>query len=83
MKTIRARYTNGIIQPLDSVPFPDDSDLTITIEEAHGKPAEEDVPGPFSDLAGGWVGIVDCDKLLANIEASRAIPSDRPVPKFD
>jgi predicted DNA-binding antitoxin AbrB/MazE fold protein len=81
-KTIRARYTGGIIQPLEAVPWPDGSDLTITIEAASGKPAEEDAVGPFSDLAGSWVGLVDCDQLLANVYASRATPSDRPVVHF-
>ena len=61
--------------------MPDGSDLTITIETASGQ-AEADTAGPFSDLAGSWVGLVDCDRLLADVYASRATPSERPVVQF-
>jgi len=82
VKTIKARYHNGVIEPLEQVHLPDDSDLVITIVDARGTTAPAD-EAPFSSLAGAWVGLVDCDQFLRDVYASRSQLSERPVAELE
>lgn len=72
-KTIKAKYKNGIIEPLEKLNLPDSREIAITI-------TIEDIPSDIpidieraKSARGGWKGIVDCDELLRNIYRDRLI----------
>jgi len=67
--TIRARYRNGLIEPLEKIELPENTEITITI--AATKP--EEAADALERSAGGWKDIVDCDALIRNIYADRLI----------
>ena len=77
IRKIRARFSNGVIKPLENVEFSEGSELTLTITEKPTKAEDE----AFLRAAGSWRGLIDCDKLLKDIYADRKI-STRPDVKL-
>jgi predicted DNA-binding antitoxin AbrB/MazE fold protein len=73
--TIRARFANGVLEPLERLDVPEGEVLTITIIRL---PAAEK-PGGLERSAGGWKGLIDAEELKRNIYADRMI-STRPEP---
>lgn len=70
-KTIKAKYKNGLIEPLEKLNLPESREITITIEElSSDKPLDLE---RAKSARGGWKGIVDCDELLRNIYMDRLI----------
>ena len=68
-KTIRARFSNGLIEPLEKVEIPDGKEITVTII---------DIPSvsndyPFKRAAGGWRGTINADELIERIYSDRTI----------
>lgn len=76
-KTIRARVTRGVLEPLETVDLPEGREVTITILDA---PTERDVEASRR-AAGGWKGLIDADALIRDIYADRML-STRPVPRL-
>lgn len=74
---IRARYRNGVIEPLEQLDLPENTEITITIAEARPKDAAD----ALERSAGAWKDSVDCDALIRNIYADRLI-STRPKPEL-
>jgi len=74
--TFKARVSNGALKPLDGTKLPEGDEVVVTIST---------IPKPASDwldrIAGGWVGLVDMDKLERDIYESRLI-STRPTPQL-
>lgn len=76
-RTIRAKFSNGVIRPLETINLAEDREIAITILE---------VPIPFNQKdgleasSGGWKGLIDAEKLKHDIYADRLI-STRPVIK--
>jgi predicted DNA-binding antitoxin AbrB/MazE fold protein len=69
-KTIKARFSKGVIEPLEKVEIPEGEEITVTIEEITEKAGVLDV------TFGAWKETVDCDELIRNIYADRwGIPS--------
>ena len=56
-------------------------ELLITIVDARAVPTPQE--GPFSSLAGAWVGLVDCERFMQEVYASRQLSPQRPVPRFE
>ena len=77
MKTIKARYSKGLIEPLEKLPFSEGIELTITIHS----PVTELKGNTFSKAAGGWKGTIDATKLIDDIYEDRLVPG-REVPKL-
>jgi predicted DNA-binding antitoxin AbrB/MazE fold protein len=75
--TIRARFANGVLEPLDRLDVPEGEVLTITIIRL---PAGE-AGGGLERSAGGWKGLIDADELKRNIYADRLIAT-RPEPRL-
>ena len=75
--TIRARFSHGVLEPLDRVDVPEGEVVTVTIirlpTTATGSGLERS--------AGGWKGLIDADELKRNIYADRLI-STRPEPRL-
>jgi predicted DNA-binding antitoxin AbrB/MazE fold protein len=67
--TIRARFANGVLEPLDRLDVPEGEVLTITIIRL---PVGEKLGG-LERSAGGWKGLIDVDELKRNIYADRLI----------
>jgi predicted DNA-binding antitoxin AbrB/MazE fold protein len=66
-RIIRARAKRGVFEPLEPVDVPEGTEVTITIPE---EPTAEDIEA-FRRSAGSWRGLVDADKLIADIYESR------------
>jgi predicted DNA-binding antitoxin AbrB/MazE fold protein len=69
-KTIKARYSKGVIEPLEKLEIEEGKELTVTISEVPKKVEGEDA----LDLTfGGWVGLINAEELKKNIYADRLI----------
>ena len=75
LKTIKARYKNGLIEPLEKIDINEGMEITITISEP---PVRED---GLDRSFGGWKGLIDAEEFLKNIYADRLI-STRPEVKL-
>ena len=75
--TIRARFANGVLEPLERLDLPEGKEVTVTIIDVpSGRNFEA-----FRRSAGGWKGTIDADELIKNIYADRLI-STRPEPRL-
>jgi predicted DNA-binding antitoxin AbrB/MazE fold protein len=74
--TIRARFTNGVLEPLEALELPEGKEVTVTILDV---PSARDVDA-FRHSAGGWKGTIDAEELIKNIYADRLIFT-RPEPR--
>lgn len=75
--TVRARMGRGVLELLGKVDVPEGTEVTVTILET---PTRRD-PDGLRKSAGGWKGLVDAEKLIADIYADRLI-STRPEPRL-
>jgi predicted DNA-binding antitoxin AbrB/MazE fold protein len=75
---IRARVSNGVLEPLEPLNLPEGLEVDLNLADAPG-PSHEDWEA-FRSAAGGWADI-DADKLIKDIYESRLV-STRPVPKL-
>lgn len=76
MKTIRARFSKGKIEPLERIDIPEGKEISITIIEVPSK-----LKGGFAKSAGSWRGTIDAEKLIENIYADRLLQT-RGEPKL-
>jgi predicted DNA-binding antitoxin AbrB/MazE fold protein len=58
LNTIKAKYKNGVFEPLEKVDLEDGSEVNITIESRKFM-SEEERERRFLSSAGGWKDIVD------------------------
>jgi predicted DNA-binding antitoxin AbrB/MazE fold protein len=77
-KTIRARFSKGIIEPLEKVDIDEGKEITVTIIEIPAPSKKEDA---LEASAGGWKGLIDAEELIKNIYDDRLI-STRPGVKL-
>ena len=75
--TIRARFSRGLLEPLEHIDVPEGEVLTITIIRL---PSKKNAGG-LERSAGGWKGLIDAAELKRNIYADRLI-STRPEPRL-
>jgi predicted DNA-binding antitoxin AbrB/MazE fold protein len=77
-KEIRARFSNGVIEPLEKVELEEGEEITIVISErAKGKGVIE----ALRASAGAWKGTHDPEELKRNIYADR-LANTRPESKL-
>ena len=76
-KTIRARFSKGVIEPLEKVDMAEGKEITVTIMNFPLKPKEDG----FEKAAGAWKGTIDAGKLIADIYSDRLL-SNREEPKL-
>lgn len=76
-KTIKAKFSKGVIEPMEKIDIAEGKELTITIIEIPSK-REEDA---FERSAGRWKGTIDAEKLIKDIYEDRLI-STRNEPKL-
>jgi predicted DNA-binding antitoxin AbrB/MazE fold protein len=76
-KTVKARFSKGVITPLEKVEIEEGKEITITIMEAPSKQKLD----AFKKSAGAWKGTIDAEKLIENIYANRLL-STREEPRL-
>ena len=76
-KTVRARYSKGVIKPLEKIDIEEGKEITITITEVSSKHKLD----AFKKSAGAWKGTIDAKKLIENIYADRLL-STREEPRL-
>jgi predicted DNA-binding antitoxin AbrB/MazE fold protein len=76
-KTVRARYSKGVIKPLEKVDIEEGKEIIITIMEVSSKHKLD----AFKKSAGAWKGTIDAKKLIENIYADRLL-STREEPRL-
>ncbi len=74
--TIKARFSNGVLRPLEKLELKEGEEVTITIVALPTRASE----GWLERTAGGWVGLVDAAKLKREIYESRLLAT-RPEPR--
>ncbi len=75
--TIRARFSNGVLKPLEKLPLKEGDEVTLLIAEASSNGGIE----ALRRTAGAWAGLVECDRFEKDIYDSRLI-STRPKPEL-
>ena len=78
-KTFKARYRNGVIEPLEPLSMDEGKEIAVTVIElpSFANTGED----PILKTAGTWKGLVDCEELKRNIYADRLLQT-RPEPKL-
>ena len=77
-KTIRAKFANGVIEPLEELGLTEGEEITVTITETPKRSRKND---GVTKSAGGWKGLIDAEKLKRDIYNDRLI-STRPGVKL-
>ena len=72
-KNIRARFSKGVIEPLEKIDFREGEEITISILEPPSKPQKKKFLEALKTTAGGWKDLIDCDELKRNIYNDRLI----------
>ncbi len=75
--TVKARFSNGVLQPLDNLGLKEGEEVMVTIEALPSKPDTD----WLERTAGGWVGLVDAEELKRYINESRLLIT-RPEPRL-
>lgn len=70
-KTIRARFSNGKIEPLEQVDIVDGKEITVIIMDIPSTRKKN----AFEKSAGAWKGTIDAKKLIENIYEDRLVHS--------
>ena len=71
-RTIKAKFKNGVIEPLENLDIKEDEELLVTVRSLV---APED---RFKRAMGSWRGTVDCEQLIKDIYDSRWLSTARP-----
>lgn len=67
--TIRARFANGVLEPLEDLRLHEGEEVVVSIEPLSSAPRL----AWLEETAGGWQGLVDADELKRRIEESRLL----------
>lgn len=75
--TIKARFSRGVLEPLERLELREGEEVTVTIVALPSKTHA----GWVERTAGGWVGLVDAEELKRGICESR-LRLTRPEPQL-
>ena len=78
VKEIRAKFSGGVIRPLEDIDLEEGQEVVVTISELRKGKGMRDA---LLSTAGGWKDLVDAERLKTDIYADRLI-SNRPEPKL-
>jgi predicted DNA-binding antitoxin AbrB/MazE fold protein len=77
LKQVRARYRNGVLEPLDAIQLRENQEVLLTLDD-YTNPTAEDAES-FRRAAGGWVGqFDDPDQLIRDLYQARIDGSREP-----
>ncbi|HLF04597.1 MAG TPA: antitoxin family protein [Dehalococcoidia bacterium] len=71
-REIRARFSKGLIEPLERVDLTEGEEITITIREKGSTITSKEA---LANAAGAWKGTLDFEAYLKDLYASRRRPS--------
>ena len=72
LKTIKAIYRNGIIEPLEKIDLADGAEITVMLEDVPVSLSEKERWECFLSSAGSWKDIVD-ERFLDEIYRQRSL----------
>ena len=75
--TIKARYSGGILKPLEKLELTEGQEVTVTI---FSLPLRIDADF-LTRTAGGWAGLIDAERLKREVNDSRLVTT-RPEPRL-
>ena len=75
--TIKARFSDGILKPLEPLALREGEEVTLTIAAAPPGASS----GWLERTAGGWAGLIDAENLKRGIYESRLLAT-RPEPRL-
>ncbi len=67
--TIRARFSDGTLKPLEALELNEGDEVTITIVSSSSRRSAD----WLERTAGGWAGLVDAEELKREIYDNRSI----------
>jgi hypothetical protein len=70
LKTVRARITQGRIEPLVPLPFEEGAEVDVTAAVGE-QPTPDEKEDPTQATAGAWDGLLDCEEFENDIYESR------------
>ncbi len=77
-KVIKARFSRGMIEPLEELDFEEGDELEVIVSlPSKGKSMLE----ALRATAGGWKDLIDAEELKRNIYSDRLL-KNRPEPKL-
>lgn len=79
-KSIKAKFSNGVIEPLEKVEFSEGEEITITVS-VQKKSKKRNFLEALKKTAGGWKDLIDAEELKRNIYNDRQV-STRPELKI-
>ena len=71
-KTIKARYKNGVIEPLEKLDLTNGTEVTVILEDSPPSLSEEERRERFLASAGSWKDILD-ENFLDEIYHQRSL----------
>lgn len=69
-KTIKARYSKGMIEPLEPLWLEEGKELVVTVEEEITPSARQ----RFEQAAGSWADLINDEEFLHDIYMARMLP---------
>ena len=72
-KTVRARFSKGMIEPLEKLDIREGEEIVISISKVPYKRPKKRFSDALKKTAGAWKDLVDCDGLIKNIYNDRLI----------
>lgn len=76
--TIRARFSNGRLEPLEKLGLREGEEVTLAISVS---PSLDERRKALKDTAGAWADLLDCDDFIRKVYESRSIQG-RPKPEL-
>ena len=77
LKRIKARYTNGVLEPQEPLGLEEGAEVEVVVEEASSLSREEALER-FRAAAGSWKGNSDPEELKQMISEGRRVGSRQP-----
>ena len=77
LRRVKARYTNGVLEPEEPLGLEEGVEVEVTVEEASSLSPEERLER-FRAAAGSWKGNSDPEELKRMISEGRRVGSREP-----
>ncbi len=75
LRSIRARYSKGVLEPLEELDIEEGAEVSVSIKET---PSADEADEAFRRSAGSWKGNSNPDELIRMIYESRITGSRIP-----